>query len=277
MNDPGGGSDLLVQSRSALLDALTALDEHRDAIVVIGAQAIYLRTSSAPVALAEVTKDSDLAVDPRELSDEPLLEDAMTRAGFYPNPVTDNPGAWLNRAGIPVDLMVPETLAGGGKQTRGGRIPPHSKRATRRARGLDATLVDNSPLEITALDLNDARHYTVKVAGTAALLIAKLYKIAERVDTPGRLNDKDAHDIYRILIGAETGDLAEAFERLRAEPVSSAETEQALQDLETLFAAGPAALGSAMAGRAEQGIGEPETVAAQAAVLAEDLLTATTR
>ena len=66
MNSPGGTEDdLLVRSRSALLDALQALDAQRDAVIVIGAQAIYLRTSSAPVALAEATKDSDLALDPR--------------------------------------------------------------------------------------------------------------------------------------------------------------------------------------------------------------------
>lgn len=47
--------DLLVQSRGALLDALVALAEHREAVVVIGAQAIYLRTPAAPVALAEAT------------------------------------------------------------------------------------------------------------------------------------------------------------------------------------------------------------------------------
>lgn len=36
--------DLLVQSRTALLDALEALADHRDAVVIIDAQAVYLRT-----------------------------------------------------------------------------------------------------------------------------------------------------------------------------------------------------------------------------------------
>ncbi|WP_202869705.1 hypothetical protein [Kribbella caucasensis] len=261
-----------------MLDALVALDAHRAAVIVIGAQAVYMRTSAAAVALAEATKDSDLAVDPRQLGEHPLLEEAMKRAGFVPNPTSRQPGAWLSPAGIPVDLMVPEAFAGaGGKQARGARIPPHSKMATRRARGLEAALIDHSPLEITALDPADDRRYTVKVAGTAALLVAKLHKIAERSDAPTRLVDKDAHDSYRILIDIETAELAEAFGRLCQNKVSSAETEQALVFLTDLFAAGPTALGSLMAGRAETGIGEPETVALQVSVLAGDLLTALRR
>ncbi|HEY5178874.1 MAG TPA: hypothetical protein VIJ07_03725, partial [Dermatophilaceae bacterium] len=66
-----GDADILVQARSALLDALDALEDHRDSVVVIGAQAIYLHTGSAQVALAEATKDSDLALDVRSLGDDP--------------------------------------------------------------------------------------------------------------------------------------------------------------------------------------------------------------
>lgn len=128
MSSPGGADDLLVQSRSALLDALDALGAHRESVVVIGAQAVYLRTAGAPVAVAEATKDSDLAIDPRSLADEPLIESAMASAGFKPDPEKGQPGAWVNAAGVPVDLMVPERLAGGGgKSARGARIPPHDK------------------------------------------------------------------------------------------------------------------------------------------------------
>ena len=38
--------DLLVRSRSVMLDALEALALHRDAVIVIGAQAVYLRTGA---------------------------------------------------------------------------------------------------------------------------------------------------------------------------------------------------------------------------------------
>jgi len=64
MNGPGGTEDLLAQSRSALLDALQALDAHRDAVIVVGAQAIYLRTAGAPVGLADATRTATLSSTP---------------------------------------------------------------------------------------------------------------------------------------------------------------------------------------------------------------------
>jgi hypothetical protein len=106
-SSPSSGRALMIASRAALLDALQALDAHRDAVIVIGAQAIYLQTTASPVALAEATKDSDLAIDPRKLREDPKVEEAMTRARFYPNPVSGNPGEWMSPSGVPVDLMVP--------------------------------------------------------------------------------------------------------------------------------------------------------------------------
>jgi hypothetical protein len=167
MRNPGElDNDLLVRSRSALLDALEALAPHKDSVVVIGAQAVYLRTSAAPVALAETTKDSDLVLDPRTLEDDPLIEQAMTSAGFYRNLDQVQPGAWLNAEGISVDLMVPEFLAGpGGPRARGARIPPHDAHATRRARGLEAALIDNDLMTVSALEPEDNRSYQALVAG----------------------------------------------------------------------------------------------------------------
>ncbi len=171
--------DLLVQSRTALLDALAALADHRDAVIIIGAQAIYLRTPGAPVALAEATKDSDLAIDPRRLGQSPRVEDAMTAAGFILNPTSNQPGAWQTATGIPVDLMVPEELAGpGSKGARGARIPPHGKRAMRRATGLEAAIIDNSIETVTALDPADVRAFGVK---------------GRRASSAGRRQDAQAH------------------------------------------------------------------------------------
>jgi hypothetical protein len=153
-----------------LLDALEALHAHLESVVVIGAQAIYLHTGAAPVGLAEATKDSDLALDARGLLDRPLLEETMRAAGFE---LDRQPGTWLNADGIPVDLMVPDALAGGSGR-RGARIPPHSKHAARRAVGLEAAVVDHGPLPIRALAPDGDRVFTANVAGPAALLVSKL-------------------------------------------------------------------------------------------------------
>ena len=268
-----GADEVLRAARSALLDALEALREHRESVIVIGAQAIYLRTGSAEVALAPFTKDSDLALDSRTLAGDPRIQDAMEAAKFYLDRTSNQPGAWLNPQGIPVDLLIPEAVAGPGSR-RFGKIPPHDDRATRRAVGLEAALIDNSEIEIDSLSPDDPRVYSAKVAGPAALLVAKLHKIGERQNSPSRLDPKDAHDIYRLLVAIPTDEIATVLKRLVTNDIAGPVTWQALEYLRDLFAAGPEAPGSLMAGQAEEGVGEPEIVASSAAVLAADLLQA---
>lgn len=264
-----GDADLLA-ARAALLDALDALAGHLDALVLIGAQAVYLHTGAAPVALAEATKDSDLAIDPRVLSDDPLLEEAMADAGFHRDLLHPQPGGWLSPAGIPVDLMVPEALAGGSRG-RSAKIPPHSRHATRRTPGLEAAVVDHGPMTITALDLTDPRQAQIAVAGPAALMVAKLHKLGERKHDPGRLVDKDAHDIYRLLIATDTAEVGARLTALASDRLAGPATTMAIAHLRELFA-DATSLGSIMAGRAEQLVGDPEVVSASVAALAGDLL-----
>lgn len=268
MSLSGDRSDnVLIRARTTLLDALEALADQRDAVIVIGAQAVYLRTGGLDVALAESTKDSDVTLDPRLLNDVPHLESVMRAAGFLP---LDQPGSWARSDGIPIDLMVPEAMAGSGR--RGARIPPHDKRAARKARGLEAALVDCDAIEVTALDPNDGRVIKAKVAGCAALLIAKLHKITERLEQPHRLNDKDAHDIYRILRAEETDSLLRSFRILLDDEVSREVSFEALNYLSRYFAVGPGSVGAEMAGRAEEGVGFPDEVAMATSILASDLL-----
>ena len=61
-------TDEVIMARTGLLDALEALQSHLDALVIVGAQAIYLHTGSIQVALAEFTTDGDVAIDPDALS-----------------------------------------------------------------------------------------------------------------------------------------------------------------------------------------------------------------
>lgn len=71
-----------VAARKVLLDALFALQPHGKAVIVVGAQAIYLRTGMNDVGIAPYTSDGDIAVDPTILGDEPELEATMRSAGF---------------------------------------------------------------------------------------------------------------------------------------------------------------------------------------------------
>ena len=126
---------LYVVARRVLLDALVALHDQADAITIVGAQAIYLRSVEVELSVASYTSDADLGLDPQRLAESPLLEQAMTAAGFVRgNP--HNAGSWLRTervggvmADIAVDLLVPEGLSDGGR--RSVRIP----RTTRWRRG----------------------------------------------------------------------------------------------------------------------------------------------
>lgn len=199
----------------------------------------------------------------------------MHDAGFELDPTKKQPGAWVSADGVPVDLMVPAAIAGGGANRRSAIHPPHDKRALRRAVGLEAAVVDNQRMPVPSLDPRDQRSLVARVAGPAALLVAKLIKISERIGTD-RLQDKDAHDAYRLLVTIETDVLATSLVRLLDDDLAGQVTEQALIHLQRLFAAGPDADGAQMAARTEQGLGQPETVAQASALLAGDLLAAVT-
>jgi hypothetical protein len=158
---------LYVRARAALLDAVEALGPHLNAIVLVGAQAIYLHTGAADLAVPEYTTDADFTISPRDLADEPLLDQLLGAAGFTTG---DQPGRWLSRDGIFVDLMAPEALAGPG--TRAARLGPHGKGTARRAKGLEGALIDRDQRTITALDPSDGREAVIWVAGPGALLVA---------------------------------------------------------------------------------------------------------
>ena len=265
-----GDADVVVRGRAALLDALDALSEHRRAVVLVGAQAIYLHTSSVPTGLAATTKDSDLALDTRFLGNSPTVDAAMLAAGFHLDLTTNQPGAWLSADGMPIDIMVPEALAGG-RGSRGMTVQPHSRQSARRAVGLEAAVVDNAVLDIAALDPTDPRVIGVAVAGPAALLVAKLHKLGKRQQqAPYRLSDKDAHDVYRLLSAFETAGLVKTLRLVSDDELAGDVTREAMDVLGDLFAGGESAVGSMMAGRAEELVGDPQFVSQAVAVLAQD-------
>lgn len=220
----GAPDPVYVLARRVLLDGLDALRPHLRSLVVVGAQAIYEHTGPADLAVAETTTDADLAVAPELLAAAPTLTELLEAHHFE---LEGDPGKWRTADDVQFDLLVPESMAGPGR--RGARLSGHGKRAARRAKGLEGALVDNELHELHALDPEDTRTVHVAVAGPAALLIAKIHKVAERVDTPERVVDKDALDILRLLRAIPTDDLADGVARLARHATSRATTIEALQ------------------------------------------------
>ncbi len=234
-----------VAARRVLLDALTALAPHGDAVILAGAQAIYLHTGTAELAIAPYTTDGDLVLNPRLLGEIPELEAGMTAAGFHLQQMGGHaePGIWLAKTSaagkeiiVPVDLIVPEGTASGSGR-RAARLAGHGARAARRAVGVEAALVDNSTMTIAALDPNDSRALQAKVAGPAALFVAKVHKLHDRVSSgrPARLDDKDAADVVRLIQTTRPKEVAATLDMLAEDKLAGPPTKEALKYIEDLF------------------------------------------
>ena len=238
-----------IAARCALLDALDVLVDHRDALVVVGAQAVYARTGAAGLVSSPYTDDGDLAIDVTKLLPQPGLEALMTAGNFRLRsaPAGDGfqPGQWEcdvmldGRTFTPqVDLIVPRDTLPGSPTRRGARLPEHGPRAAMRTHGLEAAVVDNDPMVFQGLAPGDSRAVSVNVAGVAALLVAKLHKINDRVaDTsrPDRQADKDAADLYRIIRVTPASVMADRLDWLRRSPIAEAAVTEALEQLPALF------------------------------------------
>ena len=89
--------DLTDVARSSLLDALGALEQQKEALVLVGAQAIYLRVGEAYAAVAPFTTDGDLLIDPASLADDPRIATLMEAGGF--RLVEEDVGMWSSATG----------------------------------------------------------------------------------------------------------------------------------------------------------------------------------
>lgn len=272
---PGEPDPRYVLARTVLLDALEALGDQRSAVIVVGAQAVYLHTGTIDLGVPEFTLDADITIDPALLLDVPEIEAAMLGARFERG---NQVGVWIASrivAGVPakveVDLMVPDAVGGPGR--RAARLPGHAKEVARKTRDLEAALIDKTEVTIRPLEPPDLRAFDVAIAGPAALLVAKAHKIAERVGERGqrRLEDKDALDILRLLQATETTALAATFTSLLQTKVARVVTREALAILNEHFTDARAA-GPQMAGRAAGNLMPADVVAASCAALVSDLL-----
>lgn len=232
-----------VEARRVLLDALTALLGQLDSLVLVGAQAVYLRTAGRLPTYQPFTTDADIVVDPARLTDRPPIGPAMTKAGFV---LTNNPGVWqarFRREGlddevvVPVDLIVPMNVAASAGRRSARLGADHGKRTAQKSRGLEGALIDSSPIKLAALDQADPRSIVVNVAGEAALLVAKLHKLGDRLNEPHRLEAKDAGDVYRLFDNITPNELASRLQLLLNDERSAEVTAAAFTYGDTLFSA----------------------------------------
>ena len=113
--------------------------------------------------------------------------------------------------------------------------------------GLEAALVDNDLMRIGALEESDERELAVRVAGPAALLVAKVIKVSARLiagaaerGSRDRVRPKDALDILRVLRAIASERLVADFERLEDDELAGAVTREALAALPMLFSSATA-------------------------------------
>jgi hypothetical protein len=276
---PGGDvADLIyVTSRKVLLDTLDALGAERAAVILVGAQAVHFRVGEAGSAVVSSTTDADLSLNPQLLTGRPDLASAMRAANLTlrrDRHGHEEPGIWISPplpgapSGVTVDLLVAAATSTE-KGKRAAVLTGQDARAARYVYGIEATLYDNGPLVVPSLDDADPRSFEIAVAGPAALLIAKLIKLTERLAS-GRLDPKDAFEIYRLLQG-DAHAIAEGWLRAEAEAVSRPVAAVAESALRELFAA-DASRGAEIAGNFARGRDDPATVSQSARALAQDLL-----
>lgn len=271
---------LYIAARRVLLNALEALQEHRQAVILAGAQAIYVRTGEADLdaSIAPYTTDADLALDPRILGPDPRIEEAMRAAGFH---LTAEPGIWTastrvdgDQVNVPVDLLVPATMVEG---NRSAKLPDHGDRSARRTPGLEAAVADHSDVLISSLEPEvDSRQLLVPVAGTAALLVAKAHKLHDRIQSfrpqrPDRLQPKDAGDVLRLMQAEPAERMGRRLRELAGDETAGASVRDGLQRLQELFSR-RRSLGVDLAVRALQAALPEETVRALATAYMAALL-----
>jgi hypothetical protein len=223
-----------VIARRVLLDCLDLLAAQSGALVLVGAQAIYLQTPVLDEGVPASTTDGDIAIDPDLLFENPDLAEVLESAGFRPH---TSPGTWFSPEGVPIDLMVPSgALPASSRRT--APLEGQSERTARRTSGLELALRDNNTMELRALDPNDTRVALIKVASPAALVVAKLIKLDERIagPKPDRILAKDASDVLRMLRYNDAAAIGATLGRFAAESVGSGTIETAVEFLRSQLA-----------------------------------------
>lgn len=92
----------------------------------------------------------------------------------------------------------------------------------------------------------------VNVAGVGALLVAKSFKLGERLAKPERLQPKDAGDVYRLIDATAVDEMAAILNTLLDDECSAQATDVALEYTRQLFMT-PGGVGVQLAAQALRG------------------------
>lgn len=162
--------------------------------VLVGAQAVYLRTSRTLPNLPAYTYDADILADTRFVSRTDIY-DRLIDSGFQLRgkmPGFFRLGSPSIAPGVAVlDMLVPER----GVPMTETDLNSRGLNAAFSQPGLEMCVVDNSPLYITP-------EIKLNVAGLTGLIVAKSWKIGERFDQGPdafELVGKDIADVFRLL------------------------------------------------------------------------------
>ena len=214
------------RSRRALINVILGLQEHREALTVLGGHAViemtwHLKTLPVP----DTTQDGDLGVTPQLLAGSPRLAEKMIELG-YETARTERPGVWSpadeadlaphDRASV--DLIAPRAIAAPGitRRIRAARVDNHGGHSVSATEGTELSLIDRTLMTLRSFD--DGPSAEAYVAGPTALLCAKAYKLHDRMDVNElrrnreRLRPKDFADVYRLLHAVQAEEAARIFE-----------------------------------------------------------------
>jgi hypothetical protein len=216
----------VISSRRALIDVIVGLAAHSDALTVLGGHAVIEVTQDIPnLPPDDTTSDGDLGVTPELLGDDPKIGERMAELG-YEAARPERPGIWSPisqrdrdiHQRDSVDLIAPLEVAyppGTRRPTRGARVGAHGAHAVSATRGTELSVIDRRRMMLRSFD--DGPGVEVNVAGPAALLCAKAYKLHDRMDlrelrrNGERLRSKDFADLYRLTLAISPEDARAVF------------------------------------------------------------------
>ena len=128
-------------------------------------------------------------------------------------------------------------------------------------------------MTLGALDPGDPRTYEINVAGPAALLVAKMHKLADRIDADDnrRINSKDVFDVFRLLQAVDAVALVEEINLLADDLTSAEVTTEAMTRFRELFGT-PSSAGTELVAQHVVGIEDRDVIVASSVALSEELI-----